>query len=74
MKLTIESTEQIVVMGTGAKARVWTGMTDTGIVVQLLVARVAVPAAEDQSAFERELTGTHAPAPLPSAFPLRMVL
>jgi len=56
--------------------RVWEGTTDTGIPVQLLVTRVAVPIAERQTEFERELLAA-APVPStmsPQAFPLRMVL
>lgn len=81
MKVTLESTEQIVSFrydqGTGeyqAKGRVWVGTTDTGIPVQALIVRIAVENQHSQEAFERELLETPAPAPVFQAFPLRMVL
>lgn len=81
MKVTIESTEQIVSFrydqGTGeyqAQGRVWVGTTESGIPVQMLVVRVAVESAERQEEFERELQEKPAPPPEAPAFPLRMVL
>lgn len=80
MKVTIESTEQIVTLhdSPGASAhlqgRVWTGHTARGIPVQLLIVRIAAPAGADQAEFQRELETRPAPAPSPAAFPLRMVL
>ena len=82
MKITIQSTEQLVDISTGHvdaplhsfRARVWRGKTESGIAVQVLVSRVAVEATEQQDEFERELTAQHAPAPEPRAFPLRVVL
>ena len=83
MKITIESTEQIVEIvppgeAQGAvPARVWIGETDSGIPVQILVTRVAV--GKDQppeilAQFERELIEKPAPRPEFPAWPLRMIL
>lgn len=84
-KITIESTEQILefsvrgpggVPGPVGQGRLWTGLTERGVPVQLLVVRVAV--ANDPPAnlrqFEEELQETPAPAPPVVDFPLRMVL
>lgn len=60
MKITIENTGQIVSIETrtGDKipARVWKGVTEHGIECQVLVTRLAVHKAADNSAFERELS------------------
>lgn len=83
MRVTIESTEQIVEIvppgeAQGAvPARVWIGKTESGIPVQVLVTRVAVD--KDQppeviAQFERELQETPAPRPDVMAWPLRMIL
>jgi hypothetical protein len=74
MKMTIESTSQIVQVN-GVPARVWTGATESGIAVQALITRVAVLKTDDNSQFERELRETPAPvADEPRAFPLRFTL
>ncbi len=75
MKITIESTTQTVHIGEGGyHARVWKGRTESGIEVQCLIARVAVPIESDQGQFERELHATDAPRPEPAAFPMRIIL
>ncbi|MFO1081911.1 MAG: hypothetical protein U1E23_14930 [Reyranellaceae bacterium] len=59
MKMTIESTKQIVTIetreGGRVPARVWLGVTDGGVECQLLIAQIAVHREADNSAFEREL-------------------
>lgn len=77
MKVTLESTEQLVTLVdglNGVQARVWVGKTDAGVPLQALVLRVAVLKADNQEQFERELRETPAPVPVVQAFPLRMVL
>lgn len=77
MKVTLESTEQLVTLVdglNGVQARVWVGKTDGGIPLQALVLRVAVENAHSQEQFERELRETPAPVPVVQAFPLRMML
>jgi len=60
MRITIENTDQIVQIeprsGGKIPARVWKGVTDSGIECQVLVTRIAVHKQADNSAFERELT------------------
>jgi len=81
MKILIESTSEMVelVAEPGSNvvvpARVWQGVTDGGVKVQLLVTRLAVLPGEDCSQFEKELQETPAPrADGPRVFPLRMIL
>jgi hypothetical protein len=80
MKITIESTEEIVEiartrMDTGVPARVWKGVTESGIVVAVLITRIAVALEADHSQFEKELQETAAPvADAPRVFPRRMIL
>lgn len=55
MKITLQSTEQIVRFR-GVECRVWQGETERdGTPIYALIARVAVPAEEDQAQFQREL-------------------
>jgi hypothetical protein len=77
MKITIESTSKIVELvqfGTNIPARVWEGKTESGILVQCLVTRIAALKTDDLSQFERELKETRAPSPDVQAFPMRMIL
>lgn len=73
MKASIESTEQLIKIN-GVPARVWTGVTERGIPIQLAITRAAVHRDEDASQFEAELSEQHAPKPEPAAFSLRMIL
>lgn len=69
----MENTSQIVEVN-GVPARVWTGMTESGIQVQCLVTRVAVLKTDDLRQFDHELQEQPALPPEPLAFPLRMVV
>ena len=79
MRITMESTEQMVSIetrnGGRMQARVWKGVTEGGVECQVLVPRVAVHKAADNSAFERELT-EKPPKPMdgPRAFDLRFFI
>jgi hypothetical protein len=73
MKLILEKTDQIVTVN-DIPARVWTGRTESGIEVQVLVTRIAVLKTDDNSQFQAELQEESAPAPTLQAFPLRMIL
>lgn len=74
MKITIESTEQIVYLN-GVPARVWVGATESGIECHALITRIAVSKEADTSQFERELLEQAAPRrELADAYPMRMVL
>lgn len=77
MKVSFESTEQVIELTNGEasiQARVWTGRTESGVEVQMLVVRIAADKDADLSQFERDLKEQHAPAVWPAAFPLRMII
>lgn len=73
MKLTIESTSHIVTLN-GVPARVWEGVTESGVHVHCYVTRVAVKADQPTEEFERELQKHRVPSPEVQAIPLRMIL
>lgn len=54
MKITMESTDQIVRVG-GREARRWRGRTESGIEVDVFVPVIRVSAEADLEQFEREL-------------------
>lgn len=75
MKITIENTSEIVTMANGTQARVWDGVTESGVRCHLLVMRVAVHKNDDASAFERELQERPPQAPaVPRVFDPRFIL
>lgn len=82
MKITIESTVRFVEVrpathATPVMARVWQGKTESGIPVVCLIPSIAVPADQDQTEFQRELSTSGHAAPsvdAVEAFPLRMLL
>lgn len=76
MKITIESTQQIVVVKTpsgSVEGRIWEGKTESGIYVQCVVTRIAAPTTENLEQFDRELRECR-PLEVLEVFPLRMVL
>ena len=87
MKITIESTEKIVLLdiregnhGISMPARVWEGFTDSGIPVHCFVTRIA-PTVEDKpenkdkfTQFERELKEQRKPTVEIATIPLRLIL
>lgn len=73
MKMTIESTEQIVAIeqhGRTFEARRWTGRTDSGIEVDVFVPVIRVRSTYDQSQFAAELRELPQPSlpPIPMKF------
>lgn len=77
MRVTLESTTQVVtvVAGAGAvPARVWEGHTESGIKITVLVTRIAVDRDDDTAQFEAELVGCRPPAIHADAWPTRVVL
>jgi hypothetical protein len=76
MKITIENTDQIVGMrirGISFPSRLWTGKTENGIDVYVLMMSIGVPADADQSQFEKELIAQPATnVETLEGFPLRM--
>jgi len=73
MKLTIESTTQIV-NADGIDCRVWEGVTERGVKVVCLIPRIAVQNGQDHAQFEAELKEMRAPTAMVEAFPLRLIL
>lgn len=73
MKITIESTTRIV-NASGIDCRVWEGVTERGVKVQVLIPRIAAAIGEDLTQFEAELKEQRAPSAEVQAFPLRMIL
>ena len=75
MKITIENTSEIVTLPNGTQARVWDGVTESGVRCHLLVTRIAVHKDDDCGAFERELLEKTPKAPaVPLVFDLRHVI
>jgi hypothetical protein len=79
MKLTIESTDQIVTVVDektrhSIPARVWEGKTESGIRCFLYVTRIMVHEDDDNSQFERELQEHRKPSFEFGAIPLRMII
>lgn len=78
MKICIESTSRLVefVTESGAVvvARIWEGVTESGIPVHCFVTRIAADKGADLSQFERELQEQRAPSAAMDAYPLRMIL
>lgn len=73
MKIQMHSTEKIVELN-GVPARVWEGVTESGITVHCFVTRVAVGKDEDTSQFEKELEQHSPPSADVMAYPLRLIL
>ena len=74
MKITIESTEKIVHLN-GVPARIWEGITDSGIKVHCYITRLAIDKDEPNSAqFEKEFHEHRVPSAEIQAIPLRMIL
>lgn len=79
MVLHIESTDKIVqvqndAQDPGVPARLWEGVTDSGIPVHVFITRIAVRNGEDHSQFERELYECRKPSPDVQRIPLRLIL
>lgn len=83
MKITIHSTEKIVSLadpgmrGTALKARVWEGVTESGIPVHCFVTRIAptIPRNDPrQSEFQQQLQECQPPTAEIAAYPLKMIL
>jgi hypothetical protein len=73
MKITVTSTSKTVTLN-GVPARIWEGVTESGIPVHCYITRVAVPTGQDDTQFERELQAHQAPSAEIAAIPLRLIL
>jgi hypothetical protein len=74
MVLRIESTTKVVTLDHNVPARIWEGMTDSGIPVICFVTRVAVKEGHDDTEFKKELQVQRAPSPEALAIPGRLIL
>lgn len=79
MKITIENTSKIVELvgenGGKIPARIWEGVTDSGIPVHCFITRIAVDKAADTEQFDRELQEQKPPSPvIENAYPARLIL
>ena len=73
MKVQLESTTKIVELN-GVPARVWEGVTESGIEVHAFITRVAVNQEEDTSQFEQELQVCREPSADVDAYDFRLIL
>ena len=71
--MTIESTTRVV-NADGIDCRIWEGVTEHGVKVQVLIPRIAVANGQDTAQFDRELQQHRAPSAEVQAFPMRMIL
>lgn len=81
MKLTIQSTTKIVMikpspLADGVPARVWEGVSESGIKVHCFITRIAIPAEEQEKAeeFKSELQECKPPSLEVDALPFRLIL
>jgi len=78
MRVILESTDKIVELQTSTgivPARLWEGVTDSGIQCHAFITRIAVHKDDDATQFERELKKQRAPsAALPKVYDTRLVL
>ena len=73
MKVQLASTAKIVELN-GVPARVWEGVTESGIEVHAFITRIAVNKDADTSQFEEELKACDPPSNEIEAYPARMIL
>lgn len=80
MNVTITSTSKVVQLNCSfgncmdVPARIWEGVTDSGIKVHCFITRIACDKHANQEQFQRELTEVVAPSGDVEVYPLRMVL
>jgi hypothetical protein len=79
VKAMIESTSKVVELDARDRkgifqARIWEGVTESGIPFHAFIVRVAVEKDSDNSQFETELKETKAPTTATQSWPLRMIL
>lgn len=77
MKVQLESTTKIVNLtlnGETLPARIWEGVTESGIPVHAYITRIAVREDADCEQFEAELQEQRKPSPGVAALPLSLIL
>ena len=65
---------QLVVNNIMVPARVWEGVTESGIACHAYITRIAVARDGDSAEFDRELLAQREPSPEIEAIPLRLTL
>ena len=76
MQVQLTSTSKIVYLN-GVPARIWEGVTDSGIKCHAYITRIAIDKNESSGAvaqFETELQEQRAPSAAVQSIPLRMIL
>lgn len=74
MRITVESTSQVVTMN-GVACRVWDGRTKKGVQVHCFIVRIAAHESEpDLSEFERDLEEHAKPSAAVAAIPIRLLI
>ncbi len=77
MKVALESTDLIIKIkshrhdGVEIEARVWEGVTESGIPIQAMICQLAVQDSQRQDEFTAELIERPRPPAQPQAWPLR---
>lgn len=77
MKVTLESTSKTTILeldGPRMTARIWEGVTESGIKVHAYITRIAVNRDEDLREFDAELEACRDPSPQVAAIPGRLIL
>jgi hypothetical protein len=74
MNVQLHSTEKIVHLN-NVPARIWEGVTESGVKVHAYITRIAIDKDEPNSEqFEKELQEHRPPSPEIQAIPLRMII
>jgi hypothetical protein len=77
VKVQLESTTKIVTLETergSVPARIWEGVTESGIPVHAYITRIACDKDADAGEFEAELEAQRTPSSALQAIPLRLIL
>jgi hypothetical protein len=73
MNVQLHSTEKIVHIN-GLPARVWEGVTESGVPCHAFITRIAVARDQDATEFEKELQEHQPPSAEIQSIPLRMII
>lgn len=77
MKVTLQNTSKVVnlvINGAEVPARVWEGVTESGVKCHAFITRINVAEGEDASQFEKELREMAPPSLDVDWYPLRLIL
>lgn len=74
MQIQIHSTDKIVTLN-NIPARIWEGITDSGVKVHAYITRIAIDKDEPNTEqFEKELQEHRPPSPAIEAIPLKLII